>query len=50
MVIDGTKCSSCRMCATFCPTGAIRVRCEDGTYGRSSGRLREMRKLPRHLP
>ena len=24
VVIDGMKCSSCRMCATFCPTGAIR--------------------------
>lgn len=24
VVIDGAKCSSCRMCATFCPTGAIR--------------------------
>ena len=23
VVIDGTKCSSCQMCATFCPTGAI---------------------------
>lgn len=23
VVIDGTKCVSCRMCATFCPTGAI---------------------------
>ena len=24
VVIDGRKCTSCRMCATFCPTGAIR--------------------------
>ncbi len=23
VVIDGVKCTSCRMCATFCPTGAI---------------------------
>lgn len=23
VVIDGSKCTSCRMCATFCPTGAI---------------------------
>lgn len=23
VVIDGTRCVSCRMCATFCPTGAI---------------------------
>lgn len=23
VVIDGAKCVSCRMCATFCPTGAI---------------------------
>lgn len=34
MVIDGTRCSSCRMCATFCPTGAIRkFDEEDGTFG-----------------
>lgn len=34
VVIDGTKCSSCRMCATFCPTGAIRkFDAEDGTIG-----------------
>lgn len=34
VVIDGTKCSSCRMCATFCPTGAIRkFDAEDGTMG-----------------
>lgn len=34
VVIDGTKCSSCRMCATFCPTGAIRkFDDEDGTMG-----------------
>ncbi len=24
VVIDATRCYSCRMCATFCPTGAIR--------------------------
>lgn len=24
VVIDATRCDSCRMCATFCPTGAIR--------------------------
>lgn len=23
VVIDGSRCISCRMCATFCPTGAI---------------------------
>ena len=36
VVIDGTKCSSCRMCATFCPTGAIRKwgdDSEDGKFG-----------------
>lgn len=34
VVIDGTKCSSCRMCATFCPTGAIsKFDEEDGTFG-----------------
>lgn len=34
VAIDGTKCSSCRMCATFCPTGAIRkFDDEDGTKG-----------------
>lgn len=34
VVIDGTKCSSCRMCATFCPTGAIRkFDYADGTFG-----------------
>lgn len=34
VVIDGVKCSSCRMCATFCPTGAIRkFDNEDGTFG-----------------
>ncbi len=34
VVIDGTRCSSCRMCATFCPTGAIRkFDEEDGTFG-----------------
>jgi ferredoxin len=34
VVIDGTKCSSCRMCATFCPTGAIaKFDGADGTMG-----------------
>ena len=34
VVIDGEKCSSCRMCATFCPTGAIsKFDDEDGTFG-----------------
>lgn len=34
VVIDATKCSSCQMCATFCPTGAIsKYRDEDGTFG-----------------
>ena len=34
VVIDGLACSSCRMCATFCPTGAIRkFDNDDGTLG-----------------
>lgn len=34
VVINGTKCVSCRMCATFCPTGAIQKFDEaDGTFG-----------------
>lgn len=34
VVIDGRKCSSCRMCATFCPTGALRkFDHDDGTFG-----------------
>ncbi len=34
VVIDGMKCSSCRMCATFCPTGAIsKFDDTDGTFG-----------------
>lgn len=34
VVIDGTKCVSCRMCATFCPTGAIaKFDNADGTLG-----------------
>lgn len=34
VVINGGKCSSCRMCATFCPTGAIRkFDNKDGTFG-----------------
>ncbi|MFR3092670.1 MAG: 4Fe-4S binding protein [Eggerthella lenta] len=26
MIIDPEKCSSCQMCATFCPTGPSRNR------------------------
>ena len=34
VIIDPEKCSSCRMCATFCPTGAIRKYDEaDGSFG-----------------
>lgn len=34
VVIDGTKCVSCQMCATFCPTGALaKFEEEDGTFG-----------------
>ena len=34
VVIDGTTCVSCRMCATFCPTGAIaKFDDADGTLG-----------------
>lgn len=34
VVIDATRCDSCRMCATFCPTGAIRkFEDADGTIG-----------------
>lgn len=33
VIIDPDKCTSCRMCATFCPTGAIRKFEEDGTIG-----------------
>ena len=34
VVIDVQRCSSCRMCATFCPTGAIaKFQDEDGTFG-----------------
>lgn len=34
VVIDGAKCVSCRMCATFCPTGAIaKFDGADGTLG-----------------
>lgn len=34
VVIDGAKCVACRMCATFCPTGAIeKFDDADGTLG-----------------
>ena len=34
VVIDTDKCTSCRMCATFCPTGAIvKFAAPDGTFG-----------------
>ena len=34
VVIDIDKCTSCRMCATFCPTGAIvKFDAPDGTFG-----------------
>ena len=34
VVINGMKCVSCRMCATFCPTGAIRRFDDvDGAFG-----------------
>ena len=34
VVIDTYKCTSCRMCATFCPTGAIvKFDAPDGTFG-----------------
>ncbi len=34
VVINGMKCVSCQMCATFCPTGAIaKFAEEDGTFG-----------------
>lgn len=34
VAIDGSRCSSCRMCATFCPTGALRKFDEpDGSFG-----------------
>lgn len=34
VVIEADKCSSCQMCATFCPTGAIlKFQNEDGTFG-----------------
>ena len=31
--IDAEACSSCRMCAVFCPTAAIRKLDEDGAFG-----------------
>lgn len=34
VIIDPEKCSSCQMCATFCPTGAIaKYAGEDGSIG-----------------
>ena len=33
MHIDTEKCTSCRMCAVFCPTGAIMKVDEEGTFG-----------------
>ena len=34
VIIDPELCSSCQMCATFCPTGAIsKFEEEDGTFG-----------------
>lgn len=34
VVINGATCSSCRMCATFCPTGALsKFDNDDGTFG-----------------
>ena len=34
VVIDTDKCTSCRMCATFCPTGAIvKFDAPNGTFG-----------------
>lgn len=34
VIIDSEKCSSCQMCATFCPTGAIaKYAVEDGSIG-----------------
>ena len=34
VVINTDKCTSCRMCATFCPTGAIvKFDTSDGTFG-----------------
>ncbi|WP_080800149.1 4Fe-4S binding protein [Arabiibacter massiliensis] len=34
VIIDPEKCSSCQMCATFCPTGAIsKFKDDDGTFG-----------------
>ena len=34
VIIDPDKCTSCQMCATFCPTGAIsKFTDEDGTFG-----------------
>lgn len=34
LAIDPNLCTSCQMCATFCPTGAIaKYRAKDGTFG-----------------
>lgn len=38
VVIDPDKCTSCQMCAVFCPTGALRkFQDADGTFGVSHG-------------
>lgn len=33
VIIDTDVCQSCRMCATFCPTGALEKFDEDGAFG-----------------
>jgi ferredoxin len=34
VIIDSTACTSCQMCATFCPTGALsKIEDKDGTFG-----------------
>lgn len=34
VIIDSERCTSCQMCATFCPTGAIsKFQDENGTFG-----------------
>lgn len=38
VIIDPDKCTSCQMCAVFCPTGALRkFQDADGTFGVSHG-------------